>query len=90
MKSGMARGRKNSKLRVADMSLPPEQRRRQRKGKGRGVKGTVAQMNHANSSEAGKQRRAFGRRESRARDEPAAGQGDPAVTGKLPPRGSTG
>jgi hypothetical protein len=65
MKKGMARGRKNSKLRVADMSLPPGQRGRQRRGKGRGIKGTMAQMDHANNSEANKQRRAFERREER-------------------------
>ena len=70
MKEGMARGRGNAKKRVADMSLPPEQRRRQRRGKGRGVKGTVAQMDHANNPEATKGRRTFEKRESRARDEP--------------------
>ncbi len=37
MKKGMARGRGNAKKRVADMSLPPEQRGRQRRGKGRGT-----------------------------------------------------
>lgn len=68
MKKGMARGRKNAKLRVADMSLPPEQRRRQRKGKGRGKKGIVAQMDHANNPEATKGRRTFERREGRARE----------------------
>jgi len=73
MKEGMARGRGNAKKRVADMSLPPEQRRRQRRGKGRGAKGTVAQMDHANNPEANKQRRAFERRESRVRQD-----GDPA------------
>ena len=51
---------------AADISLPPEQRRRQRKGKGRGTKGVVAQMDHANNHEAGKRRRAFEKRESRS------------------------
>ncbi len=69
MKKGMARGRGNAKKRVADMALPPGQRARRRKGKGRGAKGAVAQMDHANNSEANKQRRAFERRESRARED---------------------
>ncbi len=74
MKKGMARGRGNAKKRVADMSLPPEQRRRQRRGKGRGVKGVVAQLDHGNNPEADKRRRAWEKRESEARaaedDEP--------------------
>ncbi len=71
MKIGIARGRGNAKKRVADMSLPPGQRGRKRKGKGRATKGVIAQMDHANNPEAAKQRRAWEKRESEAReDEP--------------------
>ncbi len=86
MKEGMARGRGNAKKRVADMSLPPEQRRRQRRGKGRGVKGTVAQMDHANNPEAAKQRRAFDRRESRAREDGDSAHLAFAIDRDAPPR----
>ncbi len=64
MKQGMDRGRKNSKLRVADMSLPAEERGRRRKGKGRGNKGILAQMNHGNKSEATKRRRKWEKQEA--------------------------
>jgi hypothetical protein len=65
------------------MSLPPEQRRRQRRGKGRGIKGVVAQMDHGNNSEAAKQRRAYGRRESRAREAFAIDRDAPPRAGDL-------
>ncbi len=41
MKQGMDRGRGNAKKRVADMSLPAEQRRRRRKGKGEAPRGLL-------------------------------------------------
>ena len=85
MKIGIARGRGNAKKRVADMSLPPEQRGRKRKGKGRATKGVIAQMDHASNPEAAKRRRAYGRCESRVREDGdpvrltnAAGRDEPA------------
>jgi hypothetical protein len=61
VKQGMARGRGNAKKRVADMSLPAGERGRKRKGKGRGTKGIVAQMDHGNSPQANDLRRTFKR-----------------------------
>ncbi len=37
-----------SKSSLADMSLPPEQRGRKKKGKRPGTKGVIAQLGHAN------------------------------------------
>jgi phage gp16-like protein len=57
--------RAQGKTRLADMSLPPEQRHRKRTVKGRGGKGRIAQMDHANHSEANKRRRKFWKKEGR-------------------------
>jgi len=43
---------------VVDMSLPADQRRRKR-AKGKGGKGRIAQMDHANHPENNKRRREF-------------------------------
>ncbi len=68
MKQGMDRGRGNAKKRVADMSLPADQRGRKRKGKGRGGKGVVAQMDHGNNPEAAEGPRTFEKHEGRTRE----------------------
>lgn len=53
--------------RVADMSVPAEQRRRKRTVKGRGVKGRIAQMDHANHPEDNKRRREWERKTRKGR-----------------------
>ena len=68
MKRGMARRQGGTFARVADMSLPPEQRRRKRKTRGRGRKGGgTAQMDHAGGGKADKRRRHGERLLARAR-----------------------
>jgi hypothetical protein len=57
-----ARNKGGLRVRIADMSVPPENRRRKRRAKGKGRKGKVAQMDHANTSEANKRRRQWRRR----------------------------
>ena len=64
---GRQSGHKSARTRSADMSLPPDQRGRQRRGKGRGTKGVVAQMDHGNNPEAAEGRRTFEKREGRTR-----------------------
>ncbi|MGH7441192.1 MAG: hypothetical protein ACREKE_00810 [bacterium] len=52
-----------------DMSLPPEQRhRKKRKVKGKGTKGVIAQLGHANgNSEINKKRREWEKKNKRQR-----------------------
>jgi hypothetical protein len=49
------------------MSLPPDQRHRNRKTKGTGQKGATAQMNHGSGSKADKKRREFQRKHGRGK-----------------------
>lgn len=59
MQPSRARGQRGHFPRLADMSVPPAERKRKRKGKGSGRKGVIGQMQHANTPEANKARRAF-------------------------------
>lgn len=65
----MAKYRKfTSQSHLADMSVPPAQRGRKRKQKGRGTKGVIAQLGHANGSHyASDQRRKWEKQNSKRR-----------------------